>query len=175
MIRLSPASLSHRPLADADIPCICRFPRDRDELYFQFPRAGWPLTPEQLRESLTIRRDPTVVLSDGEVVGFATFATFEEGRSASLGNVSVAPWVRRTGVAKHLMRVMMNRAFAHHGLPELLLRCFNTNTPALLLYAALGFAPVVIEERTTPWGDRIALFTLRIDRARWEEEGHAEG
>ena len=170
-----PAAFSHRPLADVDIPRICRFPRDREELYFLFPRAVWPLTPEQVRDSLALRRDPTVVLSNGEVVGYANFATFDEGHSASLGNVSVAPWARRTGVAKHLLRVMMNRAFGHHGLPELLLRCFNTNTPALLLYAGLGFAPIAIDERTAPWGDRFALFTLRIDRARWEEEGHAAG
>ncbi|MDQ2101741.1 GNAT family N-acetyltransferase [Azospirillum isscasi] len=165
----------HRPLAEADIPRICRFPRDREELYFLFPRAAWPLTPDQVRESLAVRRDPTVVLSDGEVAGYANFATFEEGRSASLGNVSVAPWARRTGVAKHLVGVMMDRAFGHHGLPELLLRCFNTNTPALLLYAALGFVPVAIEERTAPWGDRLALFTLRMDRARWDGGSHAEG
>lgn len=168
-----PPALSHRPLAVADIPRICRFPRDREELYFLFPRADWPLTPEQLRESLAVRRDPTVAISGGEVVGYANFATFEEGRSASLGNVSVAPSERRTGVAKYLVRTMTDRAFGHHGLPELLLRCFNTNTPALLLYAALGFVPVAVEERTTPWGDRIALFTLRIDRARWEAEGDA--
>ncbi|KAA0685520.1 GNAT family N-acetyltransferase [Azospirillum brasilense] len=162
------AAFSHRPLADADIPNICRFARDREELYFLFPRATWPLTPEQVRASLAVRRDPMVVLRGGEVVGYANFATFEAECSASLGNVSVAPWARRTGVAKHLVRIMMDRAFDHHGLPELVLRCFNTNTPGLLLYAALGFVPIAVEERTAPWGDRLALFTLRIDRARWD-------
>ncbi|WP_454016988.1 GNAT family N-acetyltransferase [Azospirillum sp. Marseille-Q6669] len=165
---------SHRPLSDADIPDICRFARDREELYFLFPRATWPLTPQQLRDSLALRRDPTVVLRGGEVVGYANFATFEEGRSASLGNVSVAPWARRTGVAKRLVRTMMDRAFDHHGLPELVLRCFNTNTPGLLLYAALGFVPIAIEERTAPWGNRLALFTLHIDRAGWNA-GRGEG
>ncbi|ALJ37541.1 N-acetyltransferase [Azospirillum brasilense] len=168
------AVFSHRPLTDADIPHICRFARNREELYFLFPRATWPLTPEQVRASLAVRRDPTVVLRGGEVVGYANFATFEEGCSASLGNVSAAPWVRRTGVAKHLVRIMMDRAFDHHGLPELVLRCFNTNTPGLLLYAAMGFVPIAIEERTAPWGDRLALLTLRIDRARWDA-GRGEG
>lgn len=162
-----PAALSHRPLADSDIPHICRFARDREELYFLFPRATWPLTPEQVRDSLAVRRDPTVVLRGGEVVGYANFAIFESGRTASLGNVSVAPWARRTGVAKHLVSAMMDRAFVHHGLPELRLRCFNTNTPGLLLYAALGFAPIAVDEHTAPWGDRLALFTLRLDREGW--------
>lgn len=160
--------LTHRALADADIPHICGFPRDRLELYYLFPRASWPLTPEQIRESLDIRRDPTVVLRGDTVVGYANFATFDEGLSASLGNVSVAPWARGTGVAKHILHVMMDRAFAHHRLPELLLRCFSTNTPALVLYGKLGFVPVAIEERTTPWGERIGLLTLRMDRAVWE-------
>lgn len=159
---------THRTLIDADIPCICGFPQDRLELYYLFPRASWPLTPEQVRESLATRRDPTVVLRGDEVVGYANFATFEEGRSASVGNVSVAPAARGTGVAKCIMDAMMERAFAHHGLPELLLRCFNTNTPALALYGGLGFVPVAIEERTTPWGERIVLFTLRMARGEWE-------
>lgn len=162
--------LTHRPLADADIPRICTFPRDARELYFLFPRASWPLTPEQVRASLAERRDPTVVLSDGTVVGYANFATFDEGRSASLGNVSVAPDVRGTGVAKHLVHAMMDSAFGHHGLPELVLRCFNTNTPALLLYGKLGFVPVAVEERTAPWGERIALFTMRMGRELWERQ-----
>ena len=159
---------THRPLIDADIPCICTFPRDQKELYYLFPRAIWPLTPEQVRESLAVRRDPTVVLHDGKVVGYGNFATFDAGSSASVGNVSVAPSARGTGVAKHLLQAMMDRAFAHHGLPELVLRCFNTNTPALVLYGKLGFVPIAIEERTTPWGERIALFTLRIGREVWE-------
>ncbi|WP_448208115.1 GNAT family N-acetyltransferase [Azospirillum sp. sgz302134] len=160
---------THRPLADADIPRICTFPRDAQELYFLFPRASWPLTPAQVAESLSTRREPTVVLRDGEVVGYANFATFDEGRSASVGNVSVAPSARGTGVAQHLLGVMMDRAFAHYGLPELVLRCFSTNTPGLLLYTKLGFVPVAIEERTTPWGERVALFTLRIGRDVWEQ------
>ncbi|MBP2314035.1 GNAT family N-acetyltransferase [Azospirillum soli] len=162
--------LMHRPLTDADIPRICAFPRDAKELYFLFPRASWPLTPEQVRASLAERRDPTVVLSDGTVVGYANFATFEEGRSASLGNVSVDPSMRRAGVAKYLLHAMIDRAFGHHGLPELVLRCFNTNTPALLLYGKLGFVPVAIEERTAPWNERIALFTMRMGREVWERQ-----
>ena len=162
--------LIHRPLADADIPRICTFPRNAQELYFLFPKATWPLTPEQVRASLAVRRDPTVVLNNGEVVGYANFATFDEGRSASVGNVSVAPEMRGTGVAKHLMQAMMDRAFGHHGLPELVLRCFSTNTPALILYGKLGFVPTAIEERQTPWGERIALFTMRIGREVWEQQ-----
>jgi len=51
-------ALSHRPLADADIPTICGFPRNAEELYFLFPRAAWPLTPDQVRATLGLRRDP---------------------------------------------------------------------------------------------------------------------
>lgn len=162
--------LTHRPLIDADIERICTFPRDARELYFLFPKASWPLTPEQVRESLGARRDPTVVLQGGKVVGYANFATFDEGRSASVGNVSVAPDTRRAGVAKYLLHAMMDRAFGHHGLPELVLRCFNTNTPALILYGKLGFVPVAVEERATPWGERIALFTMRMGREVWEQQ-----
>ncbi|WP_042442944.1 GNAT family N-acetyltransferase [Azospirillum sp. B510] len=166
---LSGSALSHRPLADADIPTICGFPRGAEELYFLFPRASWPLTPDQVRATLAIRRDPTVAVlrEDGRerVVGYANYATFEEERTASIGNVSVDPALRRRGIAEYLVRTMIDRAFDHHHLPELTLYCFNTNTPALLLYAKLGMAPIALETRVTPWGEPIALFKLRIDRA----------
>lgn len=161
--------LMHRPLADADIPTICGFPRSAEELYFLFPRAVWPLTPEQVRAVLPTRRDPTVALLDGRPVGYANFATFEEGRTASLGNVSVDPTLRRHGIAAYLVRTMMERAFDHHDLPELTLYCFNTNTPGLLLYAKLGLVPMALETRVTPWGDAIALLKLRMDRDAWRK------
>lgn len=162
-----PVALAHRPLADDDIPTICGFPRNREELYFCFPRARWPLTPEQIRESLAIRRDPTVVTRDGRVVGYANFATFEDGRTASIGNVSVDPTLRRQGIAGHVVRTMIDRALVHYGLPEMTLYCFNTNTPALMLYAKLGMEPVALETRTTPWGEPIALLKLRMARDAW--------
>ena len=59
-------------------------------------------------------------------------------------------------------------AFDHHHLPELTLYCFNTNTPGLLLYAKLGMTPIALETRVTPWGEPIALFKLRMDRANWQ-------
>lgn len=163
--------LSHRPLADADIPTICGFPRTAEELYYLFPRAVWPLTPDQVRATLGIRRDPTVVtlVENGRerVVGYANYATFEDGRTASIGNVSVDPALRRRGIAEYLVRTMINRAFDHHGLPELTLYCFNTNTPALLLYAKLGLVPIALETRVTPSGQPIALFKLRMDHTSW--------
>ncbi|WP_042701821.1 GNAT family N-acetyltransferase [Azospirillum sp. B506] len=163
--------LSYRPLADADIATICGFARNAEELYFLFPRAVWPLTPDQVRATLSIRRDPTVVTLTEEgrerVVGYANYATFEEERTASIGNVSVDPALRRRGIADYLVRTMIDRAFDHHRLPELTLYCFSTNTPALLLYAKLGMVPIALETRVTPWGDPIALFKLRMDRVGW--------
>lgn len=168
----TPPILSHRPLADGDIPTICGFPRSAEELYFLFPRAVWPLTPDQVRATLGTRRDPTVVtLSENgreRVVGYANYATFEDGRTASIGNVSVDPTLRRRGIAEYLVRTMIGRAFDHHHLPELTLYCFNTNTPALLLYAKLGLTPIALETRVTPWGEPIALFKLRMDHASWQ-------
>lgn len=163
----SQVALTHRPLADADIPIICGFARNREELYFCFPRASWPLTPEQVRESLSIRRDPTVVTRNGQVVGYANFATFEDGQTASIGNVSVDPTLRRQGIADHVVRTMIDRALIHYGLPELTLYCFNTNTPALLLYGKLGMVPIALERRVTPWGEPIGLLKLQMAREVW--------
>lgn len=61
------------PVAAKDIPVICAFPRDEEELFFMFPKANWPLTPAQLQASIDSRADSTVVEEAGSVLGFANF------------------------------------------------------------------------------------------------------
>ncbi|SMH59595.1 GNAT family N-acetyltransferase [Azospirillum agricola] len=162
-----PRIVGDRPLTDADIPTVCGFPRNAEELYFLFPRATWPLTPGQVRASLAERRDPTVAILDGQAVGYANFVAFEEGRTTSLGNLAVDPRRRRQGIAEHLVRTMMERAFSVHDLPEMTLSCFNTNTPGLLLYAKLGMTPIGLTTHVAPWGDTVALLKLRMTREAW--------
>lgn len=154
--------LTHRPVSADDVPTICTFPQTRQELFFMFPKAQYPLTEEQLHASIAQRSDSTVIEADGVIVGFANFYTFEQAGLCAIGNVIVSPNARGKGVARYLVETMIGFAFERHQAREVELSCFNENTAGLLLYPKLGFEPYGIEERLSPDGRRVALINFRL-------------
>lgn len=151
--------LSARPVEDRDIPTICAFARDAEELFFFFPKAVFPLTPRQLREAIGQRCDSTVVEADGEVAAFANF--YRWGREGcAIGNVVVAPAARGLGIGRFLIEFMVELAFSKHGADEVTVSCFNRNVAGLLLYPKLGFKPGAIEARKDCLGVPVALIHL---------------
>lgn len=156
--------LTHRPFLESDLPAVCAFPRDPQELYFMFPKAVYPLTQEQLRAAVAARAEATVVLAKGAVAGFANFYEWEMGGRCSMGNVIVSPAVRGRGVARYLVSRMAETAFTRYDAREVALCCFSTNTPALLLYTRMGFTPYAVEERVNWDGSRIAAVMMRLVR-----------
>lgn len=160
----APLPLTHRAVTVADIPLICGFPQNETELFFLFPKASYPLTPEQLRLAIAQRADSTVVERDGAVVGFANFYHWSQGGRCAIGNVMVAPAARGQGVGCYLMERMIERAFTHHDAAEVTVSCFNANVAGLLLYPRLGFQPYAVEERRDKQGHRVALIHMRLLR-----------
>lgn len=71
--------LTHRPAKEEDIPQICTFPQNQDELFFISLKASYPLNPQLFIEAINHRSDPTVVEFDGKVVGFANFYRWKMG------------------------------------------------------------------------------------------------
>jgi ribosomal protein S18 acetylase RimI-like enzyme len=155
-------SLSHRPVEEKDIPIICGFPQNEDELFFLFPKASFPLAPSQLQEAIESRADSTVVEINGKVSGFANFYRWETGGSCSIGNVIVSPEARGHGVGRYLIEKMIDLAFTKHEATEVGVSCFNDNVVGLLLYAKLGFQPYAVEERLGKRGNRVALIHMRL-------------
>ena len=153
--------LTHRPVQPSDIPAICCFPQGPEELFYMFPKATYPLTPEQLTDAIAQRSGSTVVEADGVVLGFANFYKAEHGGICALGNVVVAPAARGHGVARYLVQRMVELAREQYAAQELWVSCFNHNTAGLLLYPQLGFAPFGIEERQAPDGKRVALVQMK--------------
>lgn len=88
-------SFTFRPVQDRDIPRICGFAGNPEELFFFFPAASWPLTHEQLRDSIAQRCDSTVIERDGQVLGFANFYRWETHGTCTIGNLIVDPEPRR--------------------------------------------------------------------------------
>lgn len=155
-------TLTHRPVAEQDLAAICAFTQNPAELFYCFPKADFPLTPEQLQAAIDQRSDSTVVLLDGVVVAFANFYRWETGGVCAIGNVMVAPAVRGCGVARYLIEQMLDAAFTRHQACEVQVSCFNPNVAGLLLYPQLGFRPCGVEERAGKSGERLALIHFRL-------------
>ena len=159
-------SLICRPVAAKDIPLLCTFPCDEEELFFMFPKANWPLTPAQLQASIDSRADSTVVEEAGHVLGFANFYKWENGGVCTIGNLIVAPYARGKGVASFILREMVRLAQEKYQAKEVTLSCFSTNIAGLLLYPKLGFVPYAIEERLDKAGQKQALVHMRFTPSR---------
>jgi len=150
-----------RPLVESDIEKICLLPRSEKELYFFFPKASFPLTPDQLATAIAQRSDSNVVEEHGAVLGFANFYRWGANSPCSIGNVIVSSASRGRGVATLLLKHMVALAYEKYNASEVTLSCFNHNTAGLLLYPKLGFGPFEIEERDGPQGNRVALIHMR--------------
>jgi ribosomal protein S18 acetylase RimI-like enzyme len=156
-------ALNHRPVQDDDLQIICRFPQSERELFFMFPKADYPLTEAQLKAAIDQRYDSTVVLSDGQVAGFANFYFCQPDNSCSIGNVIVTPEVRGKGVGSYLITTMIKIAVTKYRVKDVKLSCFNENVTGLFLYQKLGFVPTFFEERFDKQGKRVASIHMIYD------------
>lgn len=153
--------LSYRSVEMADLEVICRLPQNTEELFFMFPRAKYPLTEEQLETAVNNRFDSTVVLLNGEIVGFANFYEKEENHYCSIGNVIVSSKFRNCGIGSFQIQTMERIALEKYNALEIHISCFNSNTKGILLYSKLGYTPYAIERLMTPQCESIALIKLR--------------
>jgi GNAT superfamily N-acetyltransferase len=165
--------LSCREVRTEDVSQICTFPQGAEELFFLFPKASYPLTPEQLCRSIELRFDSTVVLLDGRVRGFANFYVREPAGTCAIGNVVVDPEARGKGVGTYLIESMIRTALLRHQAGMVRISCFNRNASGLLLYAKLGFEPFAVEPRLDKQDARVALIHMRLSdeaASRYREE-----
>ncbi|SEG73067.1 GNAT family N-acetyltransferase [Paenibacillus sp. UNC499MF] len=157
------ADYQNRPLSPDDLDVISGLPRHAGELFYMYPKGVYPLTPEQIRETLKTRFCPTVITAEGgEIAAYANLYDCVRGAECWLGNVIVAPGYRGKGASSYLIRTMMDKAKREFHAPYLNLICHNTNTPALLLYTKLGFRLYDVSEKTGPDGERLAGIHMRV-------------
>ncbi len=155
---------THRPLQERDLESICMFPLSGEELFCMFPKARYPLTPRQLLDAARNRRDPSVVLVNEVVVGYANFIEVHEGDHCSIGNLVIKSLERGKGAASYLVKTFIDLAFQRYMANYVRISCFSHNAAGLLLYYKLGFRPVDMEERKGPDGKRVALIHMHLSR-----------
>jgi len=152
---------TYRSLIKSDYETICSFPRNAEELYYMFPSATFPLTPEQIEESVKNRMMPTAFFYNNELAAFANLYGLEDDH-CWLGNVIVSPRHRGKGVARYLIETMSAIAVKELSVQKLKLVCHNTNTRALLLYTKNRFIPYEISVREKPNGEKIAGIHMEL-------------
>lgn len=153
--------LSFRSVQISDLENVCQLSQNREELFFMFPKADYPLSVEQLQTVVESRSDSTVILHDNEIVGFANFYEVKTNESCSIGNVIVSSDFRNKGIGKCLIEKMESIALKKYNVREIHISCFNMNTKGILLYSRLGYLPYKVEERLDKEERKVALIKMK--------------
>jgi ribosomal protein S18 acetylase RimI-like enzyme len=156
---LLPADPSH----NQDILSLFRSP---EELFLIYPSATWPFDIAQLNKLSQQRTDLTVAMDDDSVIGFANLYRNLSGDKVFIGNVVVSHAYRGKGVGRSVICHMCDQVFEKYA-SEVHLTVFNQNTPALALYASLGFKPYDLEPRLTPKGESVMAIHMQLNRRSW--------
>jgi ribosomal protein S18 acetylase RimI-like enzyme len=133
-------------------------------LFLVYPKGEHPFTVEQLRFLAETRKELTVAVENGEVIGFANLYDVQPRLWAFIGNVIVAKSSRGRGVGRALVAYMIRQAFALHDIKEVRISVFEQNAPALSLYEDMGFESYSIEQRATPSGAQSELIHMKLKR-----------
>lgn len=162
--------VTFRPILETDFPTICNLLPTEEELFLFYAHGKFPFTIPQLSRLIELRMEPTVVLYNGEVVGFSDYYNYHKGQSVFIGNIAIHPSVRGNGVGKRLVNHMIERAFYGHDLASVRLHVFNRNLTALLLYNALGFRPYAMKVKKDYKGEPVLQLSLGLSRETWLAE-----
>ncbi len=128
------------PPCDADFEELMRwFPNARSVDEWGGPEFRYPFTPESFREDCRLDdvysyclRDP-----DGRMCGFGQY--YDRDDRGHLARLITHPRMRRRGLGKRLIRMLISAARARSGLTRYSLFVYRDNEPAYRCYLALGF------------------------------------
>lgn len=163
--------ITFRRVTVDDYQPICDLIPDEEELFLFYAQGKYPLTVKQVKALVKKRLEPTVMLLDNQVAGFANFYGYKERRSVFIGNVVLDRSLRGMGLGKLIVQHMANLAFHKYDLPSVRLHVYNRNLPALLLYYGIGFRPYAMKVKNDYRGDAVIMFSLRLNRDQAELSG----
>jgi ribosomal protein S18 acetylase RimI-like enzyme len=134
-----------------------------EELFLSCPSATWPLDRVQLKKIAEERSDLTVLLDRQLVIGFANLYQSLAGDKFFIGNVILSHNYRGKGLGKALVCHMCDRIYDRYA-KTAHITVFNHNTPALALYASLGFKPYDLELRRMPNNETTVAIQMQRHR-----------
>jgi len=157
-----------REATPLDFEAIIQLVPTMDELFRVYPKGKHPFTVDQVRLLAESRKELTVAVEKGKVIGFANLYDIKQGQWAFIGNVIVAREFRGQGIGRLLVSHMARQAFDKYDVHEARISVFNDNTPALLLYAGMNFKPYAVEERINLSGMRVGLIHMGLERSEYK-------
>lgn len=157
-----PGRVEFRAAEADDFGAIAQLLSSREELFLVHPAGQYPFSVEQLVELSHTRKELTVAVCDGAVVGFANLYDIEPGRWGFIGNIVVSRTCRGRGLGRMLVKHMIQVGSDKYRLAQIRISVFSENVPALLLYTDLGFEPYAVDERRGPEGERRALVHMKL-------------
>lgn len=162
-----------RAVREDDFQAICNLIPSEEELFLIYAQGRYPLDIKQVKTLVDKRMEPTVMLHDGEVVGFGNFYWYREQKSVFIGNIVLDRTLRGKGFGKRLVSHMIDLAFTKYNLPQVRLHVYNRNLKALLLYQALGFKPYTMKPQKDYNGDPVMMMSLRLRRDTFDRKQRA--
>jgi ribosomal protein S18 acetylase RimI-like enzyme len=115
------------------------FPDEHSVDIWGGPRIRYPFTPETFREDCRIKEIVTYCLRDpaGAMVGFGQI--YDRYDCGHLARLITHPKMRRQGIAKRLIVLLIDTAQQSFGHSECSLFVYRDNEPAYRCYLAMGF------------------------------------
>ena len=149
-----------RPTELKDLHQIVKFPTSREELFFISPSSQYPYTHEQLLKLFHLRKS-WVAEIENKTVAYGNFVSIEAQGDVVIGNIMVEPSQRNKGIGTQLLEHMEQHAKHKYDAVTSVVRCFNLNNSALVVYHKLGFTPYSTELKEFIDGKSIVLIDLK--------------
>lgn len=168
--------LSLRQLTNDDAPeLISWLTCERDLLIWGGPYFDFPLTAHALAQLIAEHDGPCPgrecwALEDENGQFIASFQIAYNYRSgqAGLGRIVIRPTLRGKGIARKLLAIAEQAAFASAAINRLELRVFTFNTPAVAAYKRAGFVVEGTARQSARFGsdywDAFVMSKLRSER-----------
>ncbi|WNM50290.1 GNAT family N-acetyltransferase [Kitasatospora sp. CM 4170] len=155
-----PAGMSVRSATEQDLSELVRMD------HRLFPDMPYPYF--ALRQLFELYRDRLLVLDhDGELAGYALFATTADGARSWVLALGVVPGVRGLGYGRRLMAQGLRR-LADDGVREVMITVAPGNAAACGLYESLGF--VQVDHRVDYFGPGADRLIMRMSLPGWHIE-----
>lgn len=150
------------PFAGADFATLAGwFDTEEAAVLWGGPAVRHPVTDPQLAAMLAeCAGDPPArrcwsAFADGVLVGHAQFAYDWQAGTARLARIAIAPAARGRGLARPMLRQMIDSAWADPAIVRIELNVYAQNSRAIGLYTALGFATEGVRRRSVRVGDAL--------------------
>ncbi|AZY53204.1 GNAT family N-acetyltransferase [Bordetella avium] len=110
---------------------------------------------------------------NGDLVGHGQLAFEWHDGNARLGRIVIAPEARGQGMAKIMLRQLIDHAFSHPEIQRVELNVYTFNTGAISVYRSLGFVWEGVRRSATPSGvgdERWDTGIMAVLRPEWAQQ-----